>query len=263
MKKFTLLFLLLIVISTTSCSSSAMHFYLKRYGIYDENTSVQVYTNLNKTIAYIPMKHIGPKQFYQNVTNKVDSLQTEGYIVFLEGTLIDSINLTKEQQDTVMLKMRWMTGIALNKRGYLDTVNGTLMGIPFKNKKGIINQPRYKKLGIDTIKDRLVDVKMNLLVDEYESKYGKIILEECDYSTSIDQDIYKCHTIDQDKYDYIVMHYRNKKLAESIMNENHNKIAILYGAKHEIGMFEELKALDSNWRKVLSAAEIRDQNLYH
>ena len=263
MKRFALLLSFLAALSIVSCTSTATHYYLKSYGIYDENASVQVYTNFNKTVAYIPMKHIGPKQFYQNVTNKVDSLQAEGYIVFLEGTPVDSINLTKAQQDTVKLKMRWVTGIAFNKKGYLDTVNETFMGMPFKNKKGIINQPRYRKLGIDTIKDRLVDVKMNLLIHEYESKYGKIKLEDCDYGTPIELDIYKCHPIDIDKRNYILLEYRNRMLAEGIMNEKHHKVAILYGAAHEPGMFEELKALDPNWRKVLTPAEIRDQNLYH
>lgn len=262
MKTYTLLFALLFSLFLASCSSSNLSYALKVHGVYEDRVMVEAYTNLNKTVAYIPMKHIGPKEFYQNVTKKIDSLQAKGFIVFLEGTPVDSI-LPKAQQDTVKLKMRWITGIALNKKGYLDTVNGTLMGIPFKNKKGIINQPRYRNLGIDTIKDRLVDVKMNLLVDEYENKYGKIILEDCDYNTSIEQDLYKCRTINQDKKEYILLHYRNKKLAEAIMKEQHNKIAIVYGAAHQMGMFEELKALDPNWRKVLNAAEIRDHNLYH
>lgn len=263
MKTYTLLFAFLLTLFLVSCSSSNLSYALKFYGIYEDKATIKTYTNLNKTVAYIPMKHIGPKEFYQNVTLKVDSLQAKGFIVFLEGTPVDSISLTKAQQDTVRFKMRWITGIALNKKGYLDTVNGTLMGIPFKNKKGIINQPRYRELGIDTIKDRLVDMKMNLLVDEYESKYGKIILEDCDYNTSIEQDLYKCRKINEAEKDYIVLHYRNKKLAEAIMKEGYNKIAILYGARHETGMFEELKALDPNWRKVLNAAEIRDRNLYH
>lgn len=261
MKTYTLLFTFLLTLFLVSCSSSNLSYMLKRHGIYEDKAIVYTYTNIKKTVAYIPMRHVGTKGFYQNVTSKVDSLQAKGFIVFMEGTPVDSINLTKAQQDTVKLKMRWITGIALNKKGYLNTINGTLMGKRFKNKKGIINQPRYRNLGIDTLKDKLADVETNLLVDEYERVYGKITLSDCDYKTSQEKQ-YKCHTIDHHRMDYIILYYRNKKLAEAIMKEQHNKIAILYGARHETGMFEELKALDPNWRKVLNAAEIRDHNIY-
>lgn len=261
MKRFALLLSFLAALSIVSCTSTATHYYLKSYGIYDENASVQVYTNLNKTVAYIPMKHIGPKQFYQNVTNKVDSLQAEGYIVFLEGTVLDTINFTKAQQDTIKLKMRHVTGVNVTKDGYLDTINNTMNGLPFKNRKGLVNQPKYKYLGSDSLKDRIVDIPKHLLIEEYEKKYGRIILNECDFKTKWGEK-YTCSDIDRDKFNYILLDYRNKKLAEGIMNEKHHKIAILYGAAHEPGMFEELKILDTNWRKVLSAAEIREQNLY-
>jgi hypothetical protein len=169
---------MLFALLATSCMSLA----LSVMGITKEDFKFSVYSNGSKTVAYIPMKHIGPKEFYANVKCRIDSLQREGYIVYLESVSVKD-SLTFEERDTLKMKIRRMMGVTLGKEGYLDTINGRLMGRKFKNRQGLVNQPPYVKLGVDTLTGKIVDVPMNELVKEYERLYGTIILDACDYTT--------------------------------------------------------------------------------
>lgn len=243
MKSKLLLCLVAISFLATSCLSLG----LKLIGAYEEEATVSEYTNNNKTVAYIPLRHIGLTAFYNDIKFKVDSLQDKGYIVFMESTRVTD-TLTELQQDTLRLKVRKILGVALNKGGYLDTVNNKLLGRNFKNKKGLINQPKYHAMGVDTLKGRIADVPLNRLVQEYEKRYGSIPLNDCDYTTPL-ADKYDCGAVDKGQKNALVLEYRNQNLAQQIVNEKHNKIAVLYGALHERGLYTELKALDSTWFK--------------
>ncbi|AWH86057.1 hypothetical protein HYN59_13460 [Flavobacterium album] len=214
-------------------------------GAYDKESSVSYYSNADKTVAYIPMKHIGPKEFYGNVKSKVDSLQREGYIVFMESVRVTD-SLTPQQKDTLKWKIRKLTGISISQSGYIDTINGTLMGHKFKNKKGLINQPRYSRMGVDTLKGRVVDVPMNHLIKAYEDEYGPIQLNDCDYVLAFDKK-YECGRIATKESNAMILDYRNRHLAEAIVAEPSKKIIVMYGALHEKGMIKELKSIDSAW----------------
>ncbi|MEL1245809.1 hypothetical protein AAEO56_16165 [Flavobacterium sp. DGU11] len=225
--------------------TSCMSFALNMIGAYDRESSVSYYSNADKTVAYIPMKHIGPKEFYANVKSKVDSLQREGYIVFMESVRVTD-SLTPQQKDTLKWKIRKLTGVTLSQSGYIDTINGRLMGRKFKNRKGLINQPRYYIMGVDTLTGRVVDVPMNKLIKAYEKEYGTIILNDCDYVLALDKK-YECGKLSSKQANAMILDYRNKHLAEAIAAEPAKKIAVMYGALHENGLFKELKTIDSTW----------------
>ncbi len=241
MKRTLLLLTALCGLLCTSCLSIG----LKMIGAYDKEARVSYYTNGNKDVAYIPMKHIGPKEFYGNVKKKVDSLQAEGYIVFMESVRVTD-SLTPQQKDTLKWKARKLTGVNISPSGYIDTINGTLMGRKFRNKKGLVNQPRYFLLGVDTIKGRVVDVPMNHLITAYEKEYGPILLNECDYVLALDKK-YECGKIGGSESNAMILGYRNSHLAMEIIDERSKKIAVIYGALHESGLYKELKLRDSTW----------------
>ncbi|MCW4470154.1 hypothetical protein OGH69_14345 [Flavobacterium sp. MFBS3-15] len=241
MKGKLLLLLSITGLLCTSCLSIGLHM----IGAYDKEATVSHYTNGDKDVAYIPMKHIGPKEFYRNVKRKVDSLQAEGYIVYMESVRVTD-SLTPQQKDTLKWKIRKLTGINITSSGYIDTINGTLMGYKFKNRKGLVNQPKYYALGVDTIKGRIVDVPMNHLVRVYENEYGPIILNDCDYASPFDTK-YNCGKINSNESNAMILDYRNSYLAGTISDERSKKIAVLYGALHESGMYKELKMRDSAW----------------
>jgi hypothetical protein len=236
--------LLLLTITGLLCTS-CLSIGLKMIGAYDKEATVSHYSNGDKQVAYIPMKHIGPKEFYANVKQKVDSLQAEGYIVYMESVRVTD-SLTPQQRDTLRWKVRKLTGINISSSGYIDTINKTLMGYKFRNRKGLINQPRYHALGVDTIKGRIVDVPMNHLITAYENEYGAILLNECDYALALNTR-YNCGKINSSESNAMILDYRNSNLAGTIADERSKKIAILYGSLHESGMYKELKLRDSSW----------------
>jgi len=238
--------LLLALAITGLLCTSCLSLGLRMIGAYDKHASVSSYTNGDKELAYIPMKHIGPHEFYTNVRHKIDSLQSEGYIVFMESVRVTD-SLTPQQKDTLQRKIRKITGVAITKSGYIDTLNGTLMGRKFKNRKGLINQPKYSLLGVDTITGRVVDVPMNHLVDAYEKQFGRIYLNDCDYVQPLDEK-YECGKINSKKSNAMILDYRNRHLAEAIAEEPAKKIAVIYGALHEAGLFNELKDIDPSWK---------------
>jgi len=243
MKARTLLIATALFLTLTSCMSIA----LSLMGVYKDEAEIETYNSNDRTMVYIPMRHIGTKGFYKNVTHKIDSLQDEGYIVFMESVAMDTLKVSKAKRDTIYLKMRKIAGVNISRSGYLDTVNNRLMGRRYKNRRDLINQPRYTVLGTDSIKDRIVDVPMDKLVEEYELQFGKIILNPCDYTTGPDEK-YDCGKAPEGNKDYVVLTYRNKKLAEAIMNEPHKKIAVVYGALHETGLYNQLKQQDTTWK---------------
>ncbi len=237
------LFVALIIVAALAASCMSMA--LSVMGINKKEASLSVYSNGVKTVAYIPMKHIGPKEFYVNVRRRVDSLQRDGYIVFMESVRVRD-SLTKQQTDTLSRKVRRLMGTTLSKQGYLDTINGRLMGHKFKNKNGLTNQPKYTKLGVDTTTGRIVDVPLNVLIRQYEKDYGTIVLDECDFATPL-EDHYTCGREKRSQANALILKYRNKNLADAIIAEKHNKIAVLYGAAHEKGLLAMLRAAEPLW----------------
>lgn len=237
---------LLIFFSLSSCTSVVLNMALKSLKIYEDEVIVSSYKNEDKTIAYIPMKHVGTKNFYKNVAATADSLASEGFVFFLEGVRVDTLKFSKQQIDTIEFKIRKITGVNISQ--YLDTVNNTLMGIKYKNKKGLINQPKYSNFGITETNGKIVDVPMNLLLEEYENKFGTVYLDACDYAT-IRNTFYGCDKAPAKNKNYIILDYRNLNLAQKIMSSSDKKIAVLYGALHENGLYTELKKLDDSWKK--------------
>lgn len=241
MKRKILFPLLLAGAALTSCMSIA----LNHLGIFDKEAPLRVYTNGDKILAYMPMKHIGPKEFYANIKHKVDSLESEGFIVFLESVrLTDS--LTEKEKEILDLKLRKMMGVHVDNKGYLDTVNNRLMGRRYKNKKGLINQPKYSLLGADSLTSRVVDVPVNEIIREYEQRYGTILLNPCDWTTAPEEK-YKCGTEPRSQVNEMILDLRNQRIANAIAEEKHKKIAVLYGALHEWGIFKRLQAIDTAW----------------
>jgi len=239
--KFKIVLVIAIAITVTSC----MSLQIKLLGIHKKDATVVSFSNNNKTVAFVPMKHIGPREFYNDVRHIVDSLENEGYIAYLESTRITD-SLTKEEDSIVHLKVRKMIGTYLGDQGYLDTINRKLMGRRYSNKLKLINQPPYKKLGADTLKAKIVDVPMNRIVKAYEEQYGVLHLNDCDYVLKPEQK-YECGKEPGRQVNSIILNYREKHLANTIVKDSSKKIAVIYGAAHEAGLLRELRAIDSTW----------------
>lgn len=244
LKRIVLLSLLAVI--AANIASSCMSVALWSIGAYKEWVAVTVFKNDSKTVAFIPMVHVGKHEFYTDVKHKVDSLQKDGYIVFMESVAIRE-KLGEAQTDTIHRKLRKLMGVTVGKQGYLDTINKTIMGRKFNNKSGLTNQPRYYKLGVDTLSAKITDVPMNVLIAEYERLHGTIVLEECDFTTPLEKK-YSCKRKKNNWMDDFALGYRNRHLAAEIVNESHTKIAVMFGSRHTFGLLQELQNIDSTWQ---------------
>lgn len=253
MKKIT--FLSALIIAICSLGSCIQKILLKKVGAFDESATTKQITNGDKTIVFVPMHHVGKKEFYNDVRHKIDSLQKNGYIIYYEGTKPD-LNTDSLTADTITRKLRMITQIdpmlAKKQGGYVDTVNSTFLGVRSKYiaSEKLRNQPYAVGLGIDTSKAVRADVFYSDIIRAFENKYGKLPLSDCDMKSPLGQK-YKCKKSVKNKQKMdILMNSRNEYLYDVLLKENRKKIAVIFGAKHFNGLLKMLKEKDPSWKKI-------------
>ena len=231
--------ILILFITITGCTSYKLNLAFSLIGIYNDEVKVSKLTNNEKEVLFIPMHHIGTKSFYADVNKKVDSLENLGYYFYTE-------RLITTKDDTIsFLKLRKITGVPFSQKkiGYLRIFDSVYEG-KIKYKKELIDQPLYKDMGIDSLKSKNVDVTTSALIHYYETKYGEIKLEKCEYETTMDKKS-KCYgkPVNKKKASDAIVTFRNAHIIDELKNDTHQKIAIIYGANHFIGIKEELLKL--------------------
>ncbi len=221
-------------------------------GVLKKTASVKQINNSEKKIVFIPMHHIGKESFYRDAMNKIDSLKHAGYTVYYEGLKFSRMN-DSLKNDTLAMKLRKVIGLDMramkSNGGYIDTINNTVMGVKVKAVKRhhLVNQPRGYTM-FDTTIDKRADVYLSDALNAFEEKYGPIALTDCDFNTK-PKDKYKCNGYkgSGDK-NFITLDYRNEFIVNEIIKDAHNKIVIVYGARHFKGVLEGLQKHDSTWR---------------
>ncbi len=199
-----------------------------------KHPSIYTLKTPGKTVKMIPIVHIGMKQFYNELHDKVVDYKKQGYVVYYEQvqTKRAILGITVEQYDTMRRKYRKIKGGQGNTRKDYEKLTDMAA---FKNKRV---QPEYSELGISQT-DVNADVKFPELITEYERLYGKVILDSCDIHTPIDS-AYSCQRL-HNKMKPVQVDYRNRQLAGMIKSSVHNKILVLYGAGHKKGLKKLLR----------------------
>lgn len=237
MKK--LLFFIILILIANGCSSYLVNTSFTLLGIFDDDAKIDKLANNNKVVIFIPMHHVGTKLFYSDVKKKIDSLENLGFHFYTEKTKGNA-------NDTIaILKIRKLMELPFSKKnpGYKEMLDSIYKG-KVKFKKELIDQPSYKDLGVDSLKGRNVDVTINEIIQYYESKYGEIKLEKCDYESLINnKSICKGKSIRKKSVDDVILNFRNKHVIDELLKDKQTKIAIIYGANHFIGIKEELLKL--------------------
>ncbi|MEP6467461.1 MAG: hypothetical protein ABJB05_14225 [Parafilimonas sp.] len=239
--------LLILLFTFCSCYTTVFQF----MGVMDKSPSLKSMTNPQKEIIFIPMHHIGKQAFYSNVKKQVDSLRNIGYSIYFEGVKFSRLN-DSLVNDTLSMKLRKLIGVDFRSMksngGYIDTVNNTFMGKKVKaiKRHKLVNQPKSYNF-FDTSVDRRVDVYLSDALNAFENKYKLIILNACDFSTKPGEK-YQCGNIKGDKK-FVTRQYRNEFIATEIVKDSHNKIVLVYGAKHYKGILKELQLKDSTWKR--------------
>ena len=232
MKNITLSFLLLILF--VSCKATLFNLALEKTGVYDDSISLSKMSNDEREIIFFPIHHIGTELFYVDVKNKVDSLENIGYYFYLEKVGAD------KKRDTILRKFKKINGLAFNQNGYTDNID-SLFKSKFKAKKDITNQPTYKKLGVDSISSKVVDVTIGNIITYYENKYHKILLEPCDFETTLfEESTCEDKKMNKEIRQDVIVNYRNQVVIKEIISDPKKKIAIIYGKDHYEGIKEGL-----------------------
>ena len=103
-------------------------------------------------------------------------------------------------------------------------------------------------MGIDTAKSTWADVYLSDMIPEFERKFEKIVLDDCDYNTPLDAK-YSCSKYkNKNGKNFVLVDYRNESIANKIMNDPNTKIAIIYGSKHYDGVLKILQQHDPSWK---------------
>lgn len=250
MKQLSILLIICILLF-----SACQRILLNAFGVLDKTVTMRRIKNSEKEILFIPMHHVGKKDFYDDVKNKIDSLRGLGFIFYYEGVK-RTLSGDSLSNDTIRRKLRkiiWIDVLSPKmKTGYIDSLGNTTVGISNKNIKryDLVNQPGRTKLGIDSLNDKWVDVYISDLLEAFEKKFGRLELSECDLKSGYDTK-YTCEKYkNKEGRKFVLTDYRNQVIADQILKDTHTKIAIIYGAKHFDGILKELQQKDSTWKLV-------------
>lgn len=222
-------------------------------GALEKSVPVRKINNTKKEVIFIPMHHIGKREFYTGVKTIIDSLKNIGYVVYYEAVRINR-ERDSLKSDTLRRKMRQVVGAdpfaSLAQGGYIDTVNNAIFNKKLKIIKGehLVNQPSRAMLGIDTTTDIWADAYLSDMIPAYEAKFSIINLTECDFNTGLSE-VYSCPRTNNTEHRWFLLAgYRDGIIADKVIKDTHTKIAIVYGSKHFPGILALLQQQDPTWK---------------
>lgn len=185
-----------------------------------------------KEIEFLPMHHLGKKEFYENVKNTVIDKKNSGYVVYYE---LVSTDFTTDSllKDTIRRKARKLKGFS---GSYKDNASGSVFD-------KYIQQPSYFELGIDST-DKRADVNYLQLIEKWEQLNGKIILDSIDLNTPFNEKFNKGTFYTRKEYNRVFIEYRNEYLIENINAGSDKKFLILYGFGHLRNFKKQVKKVN-------------------
>jgi hypothetical protein len=181
--------------------------------LYEDSIIISSLENChNKYLYFLGTHHLGTKKYYDSIKLTIDSLHVLGYTLYYEGIFDDTESKGFLERRMIIKK-------------YTE-IMGNLFNISHKNEAiaekidSLISQPKAEFFINDSL-DVNADVSVSQIVEYYEETYG-----------NVNEDITK-----QKKYksirNNIVRDFREKNLAQKIINSNHEKIVILFGSNHK------------------------------
>ena len=233
MKKIILRSIIIVLLFLQSC----LPFVAKKLQLDAKNPSIEKLQINEKEVYFMGMSHLAKKEFYDNTKLLVKEFQSKGFVFYVEA--ITELDKTKFILDTFYAKkFRKLTEIDLTIR---YSMSENLLLQKLKTKYNLIDQPKYDSFGMKNFKR--VDFNYTELVDGYENKFEKIVLDSCDLRTDIGKP-YNCQKSSLLKRmnfrNELVFKSRNKLITDSILNSNDKRIVIVYGRRHLDGIKEIL-----------------------
>ena len=229
MKKTSIIFLITLF-TLTSCKSIISSYLISR-GDIKKDYKVLKNEKTGQTIVFLPMIHIGTKQYFNQARKIIDSLRDEKFKFYYENIKIDS-DLDSLEKDIYRKKTRSIIGF----NPLLQSENNSLPK-SYKKKKYILQD--YKLMGLNK-KDTKLDMSQNQIIDSIEAKYGKLKLTECDHNTG-NFEKYNCKT-NNDKFAFALTNeFRDPFISNQILDLKEEKIVMIYGRMHWYMVYPDLK----------------------
>jgi hypothetical protein len=228
----------IILIFFACCSCKTLHVL---HIMQTKDVEVAELSNKEKVVEFIPMHHVGKSEFYDGVKEIVSHYKAEGFVVYYEGVQLITA-MDSALQDSYDRKLRRMIGVSLDTNGYAHYFHDKGLF------RGLVDQPRYHKLGVDS-NDINVDIEKYKLVDAYEEKFGKIELTDVDKRLRLIEGYPRSYKLPKEKVMSIILNYRNQNLANYIQASADKKIIVIYGEEHLKGTYGLLKELDPSWKR--------------
>jgi hypothetical protein len=227
-------------------------FLLVKIGGLDNNkVSISKLSNQKIELICIPMHHVGTIIFYNNVKQIIDSLVSRGYYCYYEGA--ERKHNDSLIRDTYTKKLRYLISSSFGKGNYYDSSTKMFSnGVWYKGNLNLIPQPKSNYF-FDPSNSSMADYPLDLLVNEYESKFGEIILDSCNLNTTLKSECNCTLAPKESKLLFsrnYIHEFRNNIIVDSITNNNRKKIVLVYGENHIEEVSELLKLKDKNWRKI-------------
>lgn len=185
----------------------------KKAGV--ENTKVLYNPVLDKEIVLIPLMPSNNKKVMEQIPAFVDSLRKEGYAIYYpslqfnfkeDSLVVDSLQRKYRKVAQSNYDMRYLYSMAY---GAKFRANST------------------EKLGVNDSTDFLVDWYMNDLVRALEARAGKIVLDSCDWNTSL-FDEYKCKKGREGAALAIELYMREEAMFHQVLTLPQKKAAVLF-----------------------------------
>src|SRR5690606_13892336 len=209
---------------------------LTKYGINMANKSFAIgyYEKEDREVAAVPMIHVNKPEFYEMTKRKIDSLRSDGYQVFYES--IDSKVTDSLQLDLLMRKFPQVTGFAL--MDYMDSENESFKSL---QKAKYVTQAEVD-YGVNHKTDHHADLYLEQMIELFEKRFGKIILNDCDSTTPLGKK-YKCSKVDESKEYYILNRIRDHYLLDKIEKSSARNIVVVFGRIHIMDLHSKIQKL--------------------
>jgi hypothetical protein len=219
-----------LVLTLVGCKSTLVNYALEKKGVYDDKITINKFSKEDSEIVFFQMAHIGTELYYKDAKTKVDSLEKLNFYFYFEKVKSD------KSKDTIIRKSIKITGIPLQRNGYMTSLDSILKVKNISLKKKLISQPEYPILGLSESNSDNVDLTLKEIVDYYEKKYSVIYLEPCDFEVSVYENP-KCPLkLTKEVHDDLTLTSRNNYVLQTISEEKRKKIAIIYGKGHLKGI---------------------------
>jgi hypothetical protein len=233
-------------------------------------------TNGQKTVVFQGMQHFGSENFYKSVIYDVEKALAEGYIIYYEAVQTS----TPESEEFFAKFSKALTGSA-DLEGFYKTL-GEACGMKFQQdyftlleadkkehperhviadvdaldmkaeyERLLRTDPEFAKAHADDFKElpgkdssEAMASAINWLESgsEGQKKLAGVVCRGL-MTLALGQKEGKT----PGSFDPIVLDFRNRALAQRIIDDPHDKIFITYGANHLTGVIELLKQQDPNW----------------